>query len=303
MQTLRIGIQLPEVERVVRWPEYVAMARAAEEVGFDSLWLGDHLLYRGDGRPERGPWEAFTGLAALAAITERVVLGPLVACVAFHPPTLIAKMAASIDEISGGRFVLGLGAGWNRPEFDAFGLPFDHRVDRFADAYEIIRGLVSGERVTHDGAWWSADDAVLLPPAADGRAIPLMIGSNGPRMLRIALPSAAWWNTWFTDYGNRAEGFAALNRRITAAATAVGREPSSLGRSACVLVRAADGPEERPDPAAPAIAGSDDDIARELAAIIDAGADELIIVADPIDEQAIRRLGPIAAQVRVRGRA
>ena len=121
---MRVGVQLPEVEREVRWPEYLAMARAAEECGFDSIWLGDHLLYR-DAPAERGPWEAWTLLAALAAQTERVRLGPLVACAGFHPPGLLAKMAATIDEVSGGRFVLGLGAGWNREEFAAFGIPFD----------------------------------------------------------------------------------------------------------------------------------------------------------------------------------
>jgi len=93
MRSLQVGVQLPEVERDVRWPEYLALARAAEETGFDSIWLGDHLLYRGDGREERGPWEAWTLLAALAAVTERVRLGPLVACASFHPPGLIAKTA------------------------------------------------------------------------------------------------------------------------------------------------------------------------------------------------------------------
>src|SRR3954467_6399807 len=107
------------------------MATAAEEVGFDSVWVGDHLLYRDDGRPERGPWECWTLLSALAAVTERVRLGPLVACTAFHPPGLIAKMGSAIAEISDGRFVLGLGAGWNETEFRAFGIPFDQRVSRF----------------------------------------------------------------------------------------------------------------------------------------------------------------------------
>src|SRR3954467_5413975 len=93
---LRIGVQLPEVERRVPWPEYLVMARAAEAVGFDSIWVGDHLLYRGDGQRERGPWEAWTLLAALAAATQRVDLGPLVACAAFHPPGLIAKMAETV---------------------------------------------------------------------------------------------------------------------------------------------------------------------------------------------------------------
>ena len=122
---MRVGIQLPEVERDVRWPEYRALAGAAEAGGFDSIWLGDHLLYRD---PDRAPWEAWTLLAALAAVTERVRLGPLVACAGFHPPALMAKMAATIDEVSGGRFVLGLGAGWNEDEFRAFGIPYDHRV-------------------------------------------------------------------------------------------------------------------------------------------------------------------------------
>src|SRR3954454_5644216 len=178
---MRVGIQLPEVEREVRWPEYLSMARAAEEVGFDSVWLGDHLIYD---QPDRGPWEVWTQMAALAAVTARVTIGPLVACAGFHPPGLIAKMAATIDEISQGRFVLGLGAGWNRREFDAFGIPYDRRVSRFEEAFRIIRGLLDKERVTFAGSYPSADDGVLRPEPA--RRIPLMIGSNGPRMLSIA---------------------------------------------------------------------------------------------------------------------
>src|SRR5215210_706961 len=150
------------------------MAQAAESVGFDSIWLGDHLLYRDEGGSERGPWDAWTLLAALATGTERVRLGPLVACTAFHPPGLIARMAAALTEISGGRFVLGLGAGWNEDEFRAFGPPFDHRVSRFEESFEIIRGLLAGERVTLAGSYAQAEDAVLLPAA---RAHPrLMIG-------------------------------------------------------------------------------------------------------------------------------
>jgi hypothetical protein len=148
VRPLRVGVQLPEVERVVRWPEYVAMARAAEEVGFDSIWVGDHMLYRGDGRPERGPWDAWTVLAGLAAVTERVTIGPLVACTAFHHPGPLARTAAAVDELSGGRLVLALGSGWNEPEFRAFGIPCDHRVERFAEALQIVRRLFDGERVT-----------------------------------------------------------------------------------------------------------------------------------------------------------
>ena len=106
---LRVGVQLPEVERVVDWPQYAALARAAEEAGFDSIWLGDHMLYRDDGAPERGPWDAWTTLAALAAVTRRARLGPLVACTAFHPPGVLARMAAAVNEVSDGRLVFGLG--------------------------------------------------------------------------------------------------------------------------------------------------------------------------------------------------
>src|SRR5947199_7685851 len=168
---LSVGVQLPEVEREVRWPELRAMASTAENCGFDSIWMGDHLLYRGDGRPERGPWEAWTLLSALAAVTERIGLGPLVACLAFHSPGLIAKMAATVDEVSGGRFVLGVGAGWNEPEFRAFGIPFDHRVSRFEESFEIVRRLLAGERVPLSGRFRRAEDAVLLTKPARRPAI------------------------------------------------------------------------------------------------------------------------------------
>jgi probable F420-dependent oxidoreductase len=286
---VRVGIQLPEVERDVRWPEYAAMARAAEDAGFESIWLGDHLLYRADGRPERGPWEAWTMLAALAAATDRVTLGPLVACTAFHPPGLIAKMAATIDEVSGGRFVLGLGAGWNRSEFAAFDLPYDRRVSRFEEAFAIISGMLAGERVDARGRFHSADDVVLLPEPR--RRVPIMIGSNGPRMLGIALPHADAWNTWYDDYGNSPDGFAALNARISDAARQAGREPSEVQRSACVLVALEEARERAPIPGAPAIAP--DALREHLDGLAAAGADEAIIVADPITQRSVERLGEI----------
>jgi len=153
---MKVGVQLPEVERVVGRAELGAIARAAEECGFDSIWVGDHLLYRGNGRSERGPWDCWTTLAWLAAITERVELGPLVACTAFHPPGILARQAATIDELSGGRFVAALGAGWNQEEFRAFGIPFDHHVSRFEEAFTIVRQLLAGERVTFDGRFHTA---------------------------------------------------------------------------------------------------------------------------------------------------
>jgi probable F420-dependent oxidoreductase len=293
---MRVGIQLPEVERYVRWSEYAAMARTAEEIGFDSIWVGDHLLYRDDGRPERGPWEAWTLLSALAAITSRVALGPLVACAGFHPPGLIAKMSATVDELSGGRFVLGIGAGWNRAEFDAFGIPYDHRAARFEEAFGIVCRLLAGERVTERGRFWTVQDAVLLPPPA--RRVPIMVGSSGPRVLRAALPWADSWNTWFDLYGNTTDGFERENAKITVAAEAAGRDPASIERSACVLVVADRGAGERPIPEdCPPLEGDAVAMAAGLRDLADAGAHEAILVVTPITETSIRGLGPLLAEL------
>jgi probable F420-dependent oxidoreductase len=284
-----VGVQLPEVERDVRWPEYAAMARAAEAAGFDSIWVGDHYLYRDDGRPERGPWEAWTLLAALAGITERVRLGPLVASLAFHRPAQLAKLAATVDEVSGGRLVLGAGAGWNEVEFRAFGIPFDRRASRFEESFEIVRRLLAGERVTLDGTFHHVHDAVLLPKPS--RRTPLMLGSNGARMLAAALPHVDAWNTWYDGYGNTPEGFAALNATIGEAAERAGRDPDSLERSACVLVLPDDqdrGTGARPiDDDLPPLRGGPAGIAAGLLAMREAGADEVILVVSPITEPAI----------------
>ncbi len=293
---LRIGIQLPEVERDVRWPEYLDMARAAEAAGFDSIWVGDHLLYRGDGQPDRGPWEAWTLLSALAAATERVSLGPLVACLGFHPPALIAKMAATAGEVSQGRFVLGVGAGWNEQEFRAFGLPFDHRVSRFEESFSIVRGMLAGERVSLDGRFWQTEDAVLLPVPA--HPLRLMVGSNGPRVLGMTLPYVDVWNTWYDGYGNTPEGFAELNDRITRAAHEAGRAPEEIDRSACVLMILDRSARERPiTKEAPPLEGPPERLAAGLRDLAEAGADEAILVVSPISERSILRLAEVLALV------
>jgi len=283
---VKIGVQLPEVEYEARRDELAAMARAAEEVGFDSVWVGDHLLYRD---PVRGPWDAWTTLAWLAGITERVELGPLVACTAFHPPGLLARMAAATHELSGGRLVLGLGCGWNEVEFRAFGLPFDHLVSRFEEAFTIVRGLLAGEHVTFHGRYHDVDDAVLLPKPATSPK--LMLGANAPRMLSIGLPHVASWNTWFSRYGNTVEGFAAENAGIDAAAERAGRDPATLERSACVFVSVESaGVRNNDEDVEPVPA---DALAAHLQALADAGADEAILVADPITEASIRSLGTV----------
>lgn len=287
---LRVGVQLPEVERDVRWPEYVAIARAAEEVGFDYLGLGDHLLYRGDGRPERGPWDAWTMLSGLATVTSRVRLGPLVACLGFHAPGIMARMAAAVDEISGGRLVLGVGAGWNRAEFRAFGLPYEARASRFEEAFEIVRRLLAGERVTSAGRHWRVEDAVLLPRPA--RRPWLMVGSTGARVLRAALPHVDSWNTWYDHTGNTPEGFARANATVSSIAEESGRRAGEIERSVCVLVVLDRRAGERPvrEGIVP-LEGPMERIAAGLRELAEAGADEAILVLSPITERSVRDLG------------
>jgi alkanesulfonate monooxygenase SsuD/methylene tetrahydromethanopterin reductase-like flavin-dependent oxidoreductase (luciferase family) len=293
---LRIGVQLPEVERHVAWAEYLAMARAAEEVGFDSVWVGDHLLYRADGREPRGPWDAWSVLAAIAGTTERVGLGPLVACTAFAAPGLLARKAAAVQEISGGRLVLGIGAGWNETEFRAFGVPFDHRATRFAESFEIIRRLLAGERVTYEGRFERVRDAVLLP--MPDTSPPLMIGSTGERVLRTALPHADAWNIWYDLYGNTPEGFAAENARITGLVREAGRRPSDVVRSATVFVTLDGGGRDRPHTGdVRPLTGPPQAIAQGLAELAEAGAEEAILVASPISERSIRVLGDVVAAI------
>ena len=147
------------------------VARAAETSGFDSLWVYDHLLFRSDGKTT-GIHECWTILSAIAEATERVELGTIVMCTSFRNPALLAKMAATLDHISGGRLILGIGCGWHDPEYEAFGYPTDHKVGRFEEALTIIRGLIRDGRADLEGRGSAASDAVLLPAGATGPAHP-----------------------------------------------------------------------------------------------------------------------------------
>ena len=290
----RVGVQLPEVERAVPWPEMVAMARAAEDCGFDSIWLGDHLLYDLPGGAVRGPWEVWTALAALAGVTERVELGPLVASTSFHAPAMLAKQAATVDAISGGRLVLGLGAGWNRREYTAFGFPFDKRVSRFEEAFTIIRELLRTGRSDLRGTYYDVDDCVLDPGPIRPGGPPLMLGSISPRMMRIGLPHVDAWNVWWSDYGNDADGFARVRARVTDALDRAGREPDEVEATAAVLVRLPAGlgrlmGETYNDPGIRPVPLSD--LAEHLQAMAAAGAAHVQLVLDPITVESIDAVG------------
>jgi probable F420-dependent oxidoreductase len=297
----RVGIQLPEVERPVNWPELFTMARAAEEVGFDSLWVGDHLLYDLPDGVTRGPWEAWTSLAALAAVTERVEIGPLVASTSFHAPAMLAKQAATVDAISGGRLILGLGAGWNEREYRAFGFAYDHRVSRFEEAFTIIRGLLRTGRVDFDGVYYQVADSVLDPGPARPGGPPLMLGSTSPRMMRIGLPHVDAWNVWWSQYGNTPDGFATLRDRVEEAAAQAGRKPGEVAATAAVLVRLAGGTGrvmgDKYKGQVKPVEGSSADIAGHVRAMASAGASHVQLVADPITTRSIEILGDVLREL------
>jgi alkanesulfonate monooxygenase SsuD/methylene tetrahydromethanopterin reductase-like flavin-dependent oxidoreductase (luciferase family) len=294
MRPLDVGIQLPEVEYEVPFRELIRMARTAEAVGFDSIWLGDHLLYDTPAGP-RGPWEVWTSLAALAACTERIRLGPLVASTSFHAPAMLAKLAATVDEISNGRLILGLGAGWNRREYDAYGFPYDHRVSRFEESFTIIRRLLhDGEADVH-GRYVSADRCVLHPRPA--QPIPLMVGSVAPRMLSITLPHVVAWNMWWSQYGNTPRGFASVKARVDELIVANGRASSDVKATCCVYVQLAGG-DGRPTTEAPPtepLRGSTEQLAEQLRAFADAGAQQVHLVVDPITNDSIEYLAEVLA--------
>lgn len=298
---LKVGIQLPEVEREVRWPELLDMIRAIEDLGFDSIWLGEHLLYRWPDRGPRGPWEAWTVMAAIAATTSRVEFGPLVACTNFHNPALLAKQATTIDEISGGRLILGLGAGWNETEFRAYGFPYDHRVDRFEEAFTVIRTLLQEGAIDFDGRWYQIRDCELLPRGPRPGGPPLMIGSNGPRMLRTTVPHVQLWNTWFADIGNRPAGVAALRTRVDDACRDTGQDPANIERTVAVLIRTPGGAGRLQggyaQDEAPPVEGSPAEMAEILREFAKEGISHVQLVVDPISQESIRALAPVLVEL------
>jgi alkanesulfonate monooxygenase SsuD/methylene tetrahydromethanopterin reductase-like flavin-dependent oxidoreductase (luciferase family) len=294
---MRIGVTLPLAEddtadgRSPTFEETLALGRRAEAVRLDSIWVFDHLLFRTPGEPDEGIREAWTTLSALAPLIPRVELGSLVMCASFRNPALMAKMAATLDDLSGGRVILGLGAGWHEPEYDAFDYPFDHRVGRFGEDLEITTRLLRRERVTFDGRWRQARDAVLLP--APERDVPVLVAAKGPRMLELTARWADAWNTaWFPGADDR------LRTRLDEldrACNAVGRDRSTVRRT--VGIRLGD-PGDVVDDATTVIADAD-----RLATVFDglaaAGVDDTIVWSlsksfdslDRIAEARLRHLG------------
>jgi probable F420-dependent oxidoreductase len=278
-------LPLGETQDVGSWSRIREIAEATEAQGLDSLWVADHFFYKPpDGGEAHGLHEAWTLLSAVAAVTSRVELAPLVLCSAFRNPGLVASMAATLDEVSGGRLLLGVGAGWHDPEFEAFGYPPDHKVGRFDEWIEIVARLLRGETVTFDGRYYQTRDAVVLP--APSRRIPLLIAGNKPRMMSIVARHADSWNTaWFARPDDRLrERLEALDKALDDA----GRDRASLERHVGLLVR---------DPEQP---GGDDDgdwftgNVEELAGLLreheQLGLAHAVVILEPRTPRSVERL-------------
>jgi alkanesulfonate monooxygenase SsuD/methylene tetrahydromethanopterin reductase-like flavin-dependent oxidoreductase (luciferase family) len=232
---VKVGVILPVGGSGERsWPRVLELAQRAEAAGLDAVWLPDHFFYRDPQGVIHGVHDAWTLLSAVAAVTERVELGPLVLCSSFHSPGVVANAAVTLDDVSRGRLVLGLGAGWHDPEYEAFGFPTDHRVGRFAEALEIVARLVRGEHVTFEGEYHRVIDAALAPPPA--RPIPILVASFKTRMLRLTARWADAWNTaWYTAPNER---LVEAVRALEAALAAEGRDPAAVERTVGVEVGA-----------------------------------------------------------------
>jgi probable F420-dependent oxidoreductase len=288
---MKVGVMLPIGDsdgadgKVPSWAEIREVAVATERSGLDSVWLADHLLYRpGDGTTH-GIHEAWTLLSAVAAVTERVELGTMVLCASFRDPGMTAKMAATADLVSDGRLILGVGAGWHDPEYEAFGLPTDHRVGRFEEWLEIVARLVRSETVTFDGTYHQVTDAVLTPPPA--RRIPILIAAFRPRMLELTARWADQWNTaWFGTVDEKVEErLSALRSAVTAA----GRPAEEISPTVGITVTDPD-QAAVPEPEANAISGSVEELAQAFTDYQKLGVEHLIVGLEPTNVRSVERL-------------
>lgn len=306
---MRVGIVLPIAQEAwmatpAPYAEIREVARATEAAGLDSVWVFDHLMFRDEG-VVTGIHECWTVLSAIAEATSRVQLGTIVMCTGFRNAALLAKMGAALDEISGGRLILGIGSGWYEPEYDAFGYPFDHRVGRFEEAATVITDLIRTGRADLDGQWVTARDAVLAPPArAD---LPILIASKKPRMLELTARFADAWNlAWF---GMPDERLATVRAELVEACERVGRDPATLEITVGLNVQFdavpvppnADGTDGAGSTTA--LRGSVEDVAAGLAAYAALGTGHAIVNLEPTTPESVRLLAEAARLARELGTA
>ena len=294
---MKIGLMLPLGDDDTNgFSDLRALALAAEDGGLDSVWGADHLIFRDDGETT-GIHECWTVLTAIAAITSRVEIGPLVLALPFRNPALTAKMAAELDEVSGGRLILGVGCGWHEPEFDAFDYPFDHRVSRFDEALQVLVPLLRTGTVNFAGEYHRAIDAELRPHPVREGGPPILIAGKQPRMLELVARHADQWNAAWYGHPDKADELRERLTNLRAALDAAGRDPASLEITVGIFV-AFEGAE--PDAPERSIRGSIDEVADALAGYAELEVKHLIAHVFPRTTEAVTLLGKAAALARDR---
>ncbi len=294
---MKIGLMLPlGADETAGFADLRALAMAAEEHGLDSVWGADHLIFRDEGETT-GIHECWTVLTAIAALTSRVEIGPLVLALPFRNPALTAKMAAELDEVSGGRLILGLGCGWHEPEFDAFGYPFDHRVSRFDEGLRVLVPLLREGRVTYSGNYHHASDAELRPLPVRTGGPPILIAGKQPRMLELVARHADQWNAAWYGHPDQADELRERLANLGTALDAAGRDPASLEITVGIFV-AFDGADA--DTPERALRGTLDEIADGLAGYAALDVKHLIAHVFPRTPEAVKLLGEAAALARKR---
>lgn len=268
---------------IARWSTLSELAQATEAEGLDSVWLADHLLYQPPEGEAKGMHEAWTLMSALAAVTERVEIAPLVLCASFRNPGLVANMAATLDLVANGRLTLGVGAGWHDPEYEAFGFPTDRKVSRFEEWVEIVARLLHGEQVTFDGTYYSTKNAVLVP--APERKIPLLVASHQPRMHGLTAKWADSWNTAW--YGLPDDRFRERVEGMDAALAAAGRDPADLERTVGIIMVDPDEPDEEDRAAYP---GTTEEIAAAIGEYERLGFAHAIMFPQPATVASVERV-------------
>jgi probable F420-dependent oxidoreductase len=269
-----------------RYETIRAITTQAEADGFDSIWLADHLLYR-DADGTTGIWECWTVLSALAEATRRVELGPLVLCNSLRNPAILAKMAMTLDEVSQGRLILGIGAGWNEPEYQAFGVPFDHRVDRLEEALQVLSPLLQDGHADFAGRYYQARDCEIAPRGPRPAGPPLLVGGEGPRLLTLA---ARYGDMWNTGYMGEPDTMAEPLAKIAVACQQVGRDPATLGVTAFIGLWFPDLRPDRPRHFENPLIGTPQEIAAAMHGYAELGVPHIMFQCVPFNDESLGRL-------------
>ena len=300
MTSFEIGLMMPIAQhgpdRITnRWPELRQIAQRAEEIGFDTIWVPDELLWQtDDGGEPRGIWDGVSMMGAVAAVTSRATVGTWVLAALHRNAGIIAKTAETVDEISGGRFIFGLGAGHVWPgQAHAFGLPEDHVFDRFEESLEVIVPLLRRGYANFEGTYHAARDLPQRPVGPRPNAIPILIGGNGPRGQRAAARHADIYSSYIEEHATVDEAAPRL-ASLDAICEAVGRDPATLQRSIGMSVN----PLERRLDQPSVVSGSVAEIADRLRSFRDAGFTRLEILPSPGTLAVVEGLAPILELIR-----